>query len=367
MALPYVAVLTVMTLLVIPHLKKDYNIEGEQRRLIVSAEAVMVIFAYVIYIIFAVSKSFMPGTGSNDAYAYYLNFTRADCTLKHFMTEVTTFEPGYSFVVWIVRQVTVDYRFMLWFWHTLTFVFTACFYKKVYLKNNYSLVIFMGLTILITQFNTLRMSISISIALYSLISMYEKRWIKALIIIICAASMQISAVIMLPVLIVVFIAYNRNNYKKTIVMILIILGSIMTVVMFGLINRITLGTDKSVYVGHSSVAWGTDFAVIVFLVLSYAKFGPLKKIAGINEVFMMALPIELICIPLQLNMAIMYRMILYFIPIIYSLIPSIIQCYKDAGNNINYFIVKIISYGYLISRIYAFIIEEVVYLHKYVT
>ena len=60
MALPYVAVLTVMTLLVIPHLKKDYNIEGEQRRLIVSAEAVMVIFAYVIYIIFAVSKSFMP-------------------------------------------------------------------------------------------------------------------------------------------------------------------------------------------------------------------------------------------------------------------------------------------------------------------
>lgn len=368
MALPYVAVLTVMTLLVAPYLKKDYDIENRQHKLIASTKVLMVFLAYFIYIIFAVSKSVMPEKGASDAHAYYLNFTKADCSLKYFMTKVTTFEPGYSFAVWLVRQVTSDYKFMLWVWHTLTFILTVGFYKKVYLKNDYLLVIFAGFTLLMSQFNTLRMSISVSIALYSLISMYERQWIKSLIIIICASSVHITAVIMIPVLMVVFIVYNSNQYKKTLIVFLIIMGSILTIASLGLINIIVLGMgEKNIYVGHSSVAWGTVFAIIVFLILSYKKFDQLKRISGINEIFMMALPVALICIPLQLNISIMYRMFLYFLPVIYSLIPSIIKCYKDTEKKEIYFLTMIISYGYLFSRAYSFITEEVVYLHKYIT
>lgn len=135
MALPYVAVLTVMTFMVAPYLKKDYSIENKQRKLVVSTEAVMVFLAYLIYIAFAVSKSFMPGKCANDAYAYYVDFTRADCSLSLFLTQVSSFEPGYSIIVWIVRHMTSNYKVMLWVWHTFTFVLTICFYKKVYLKK----------------------------------------------------------------------------------------------------------------------------------------------------------------------------------------------------------------------------------------
>ena len=368
MALPYVAVLTVMTFLVAPYLKKDYSIENKQRKFVISTEAVLVFLAYLIYIVFAVSKSFMPGKGANDAYAYYLNFTRAGCSLKYFMTEVTTFEPGYSLIVWIVRQVTSEYRFMLWIWHTLSFILIVGFYKKVYLKTNYLFSVFVGLMSLMSQFNTLRMSISVSIALYSLISMYEKRWIKALIIILCAVSMHITALIMLPVLMVVFVTYNRNNYKKSLVVILIALGIILAVGMLGLINRIALGTAKSVYVGQSSIAWGTDLAIIVFSILCFAKFRQLKQLAGINEIFMVALPVGIICIPFQWNMSMMYRMLLYFLPVIFALIPSVVKCYNGVGESkIKSIAVVVISYGYLFSQIFSFITEGVVYLNKYIT
>lgn len=216
-----------------------------------------------------------------------------------------------------------------------------------------------------SQLNTLRMSISVSIALYSLISMHEKRWITALIIIICAASVQISAVILLPVLIVLFIAYNRNNYRKSLLFALIGLGIIFTIAMFGLINRIALGTDKSVYVGHSSVAWSTDLAIIIFSAICFANFKQLKNTSGLNEVLMMALPVGIICIPLQFNISVMYRMLLYFLPIIYSLIPSIIKSYSNNKNKLKYFAVIIIAYGYLFSRVYSFISEEIVFLNEY--
>lgn len=358
MPLPYVAVLSVMTFLVAPYLKKGYSVENKLRKLIVSHQTVLVFLAYVAYIVFAVSKSVMPGKGAYDAYGYYLNFTRADCTLKYFMTEVTTFEPGYSFAVWIVRQVTSDYRFMLWIWHTLTFILTVGFYKKVYLKNNYMLVIFVGLTLLISQFNTLRMSISIAIALYSLFAMYKNNWIKAVIIILCAASIHISALIMVPVFIVVFIVSNINNYKKSLVFTLIGLGIILTIAMFGIINRFALGTAKSVYVGQSSIAWGMDLAIIAFVVLGFAKMKQLKQLSRFNEILILALPVGLICIPLQLNISVMYRMLLFFGPIILALIPSIIRCYKESSTKMVYYMVSLLSYGYLISKIYSFVTEE---------
>ena len=226
-------------------------------------------------------------------------------------------------------------------------------------------MIFVGLITLMSQLNTLRMSISVSIALYSLISMHEKRWITALIIIICAASVQISAVILLPVLIVLFIAYNRNNYRKSLLFALIGLGIIFTIAMFGLINRIALGTDKSVNVGHSSVAWSTDLAIIIFSAICFANFKQLKNTSGLNEVLMMALPVGIICIPLQFNISVMYRMLLYFLPIIYSLIPSIIKSYSNNKNKLKYFAVIIIAYGYLFSRVYSFISEEIVFLNEY--
>ena len=178
--------------------------------------------------------------------------------------------------------------------------------------------------------------------------------------------MHVSAVIMVPVFMVAFIASNRNNYKKSLVVLLVVLGTVITIAMFGVINMIALRTSNFVYVGDSSVAWGADFAIIVFSILCFAKFNQLKQLAEINEIFMMALPVGIICIPLQWNMSIMYRMLLYFLPVIFALIPSIIKCYNDVDEGkIKSLAVVVISYGYLLLRLYSFCTEDVFTLNKY--
>ena len=367
MALPYISILVVMTVLITPYLKKDYYITDVNKHLniVLSKESILVFLAYVIYIIFAVLKSVEPGKGSNDAYAYYLNFMNANCSIKTFFSDITTFEPGYSFIIWVIRHLTSEYKWALWFWHTLTFVLIVNFYKRAYLKNNNFFVVFLALVLLISQFNTLRMSISVSIAMHSLIAMSKKNWIKAVLIILCAISIHVSAVIMIPVFLVVFITSNRKRYKRSLVITLIILGTILTIASFGIINNLTLGTDKAVYVGESSVAWGTDAAIIVFGILCFKKFNQLKQLSEINETIIIALPVAFICIPLQMNMSIMYRMLLFFIPMIYSLIPSIIKCYSDSKINLKSTVVILISYGYMFSKVYSFLTEEIEYLNDY--
>ena len=136
--------------------------------------------------------------------------------------------------------------------------------------------------------------------------------------------------------------------------------------MFGIINRIALGTEKSVYVGQSSIAWSMDFAIIVFSVLGFVKMKQLKQLSRFNEILIIALPVGIICIPLQFNISVMYRMLLFFHPIILALIPSIIKCYKENSTKMVSCMVSLLSYGYLIIQINSFCTEGVALLGEYV-
>lgn len=367
MVLPYIGVLLITTVLTIPYFKIS-GVQGEIRRKRggLRSENALLFLAYAIYILFAAFKDYKTtGFASNDAYAYYANFLQANASLRNFFV-ISSFEPGYTLITWIMRRFTENYAWTLFFWHTLTFCLNVYFYKHIYLKKNSVLAILAGFMILFTQFNTHRMAISISIAVCSFVAMDQKHWIKALFIILIAMSMQISAIIMIPVLFVAFTVNSLHRYRKTVIYALTVLGVVMCAALLGLAERILTATTKEIYLGQSAIAWGTYGAVILFFIFAIIRYRQLIQINSINRILIPALPICLVCIPLQFRIAVMYRLTLYFLPVMLALIPSLLACYKHEKQTLLKAAVYASCYIYLIMRIYDFCMDEVPLLGQYV-
>jgi hypothetical protein len=369
-ALPYIVVMFVMTLLIQPFVQKCpangtakiYSYGFQQ----ISGRYILVMIAYVIYIFFAVFKKIDIDLGATDAYYYMTYYANIPSSLKFYMTVITTFEPGYSLVTWIFRQCTEEYKVMLLFWHTLTFCLTIKFLRNVNLEKYSYLSVFLILLILISQFNTLRMSISITIALIALVYLYEEKWVRSLLVIFIAISMQIAAVIMIPVWIVYFLVTKRKKYPIRQIVVYTIAGIASTIVLLFPVMSMMASSAKNIYLGESSLAIGTYFAVGVIFILSVIKYKEMIALHGFNKVLIVMLPICFVCVPLQYKVAIMYRLTLYFLPVMMALIPSLCQCYYKQKNSVMGIGVIIVLHTYMLYRAYSFFTEEILSIGPYI-
>ena len=359
--LPYLVLLVIMTVLVIPKIRNKNSFFFRQRAM----NNVLCILAYIIYIVFVLTKKIDLGIGATDAYYYRDYFLSINTTLHDYLTNITTFEPGYSIISWFIRQYTSNYLVMLFVWHTLTFILLINFMEVAYAHKTNFFVILLILSLLLTQLNTLRMSISISLSLYSMTQMNKKHWWVALLIIIAAISIQVSAVIMVPVWLISYIFSKKESISKALLTFFIILGIICAAGSVRIIEWLVADTEKAVYLGQSSLSIGTYMAVIIILFLSYWKCREMIKINAFNRILMLALPVCLICIPLQYNISIMYRLTLYFIPIMLALIPSLQRCY--CKRNIDFLITNVCLCSYIFIRIYKFCVEDCFYICQYIS
>jgi hypothetical protein len=369
-ALPYIVILLTLALVIKPYVQKCPEI-GVKKMYAYGFQQLdyrymFVFVAYVVYILFAVFKKIDYNFGAKDAYYYMQYFADIPRSFILYMTQITTFELGYSAVTWLFRQFTADYRIMLWFWHTLTFCLTVKFLRKIDLKKYAFLPVFLILFTLVSQFNTLRMSVSIAIALMALPALNEEKWIKSFLIIIIAASMQISAAILIPVWIVVFIIKHRD-YPVRLIILFTLLGLAATVFLMGYVLAFMAGTAKGVYLGESSLAIGTYCAVLVIFVLCVIKYREMVRLNPLNQIFIIMLPICFLCVPLQLKAAIMYRLTLYFVPVMMALIPSLCQCYNTRKHSAVGAAVVCILYAYAFYRAYSFFTEEIISVGPYVS
>ena len=119
------------------------------------------------------------------------------------------------------------------------------------------------------------------------------------------------------------------------------------------------------YFGESSLALGTYLATIIIFILSLFKYNEMIEKAEINKHLIAILPVCIICAPLQFHISIMYRLTLYFIPIMVSLIPSLVSCYLKKKNSAIGVPICLVLYSYMLIRVYAFFSEEMVYIGPY--
>lgn len=368
---PYVLLLVFLTVCIVRYVSiSDTKVEIRQGgKLYITNFRFRYLFIYLIgyvgYIVFSLSKV-IGVSGASDAYYYKYYFEHYGQDLGLFMKE-STFEPLYSLISHIFRTFTDNYSYMLWFWYTLTFVLLIGFIKQLYMEKYSLLVILTMLTMLITQYNTLRMSISITIALTSLFLMKNDKWIKALIVIFLAMGIQVSAFIMIPVWIVNYVLTKVVGFKKEKLIFFVVVGEVLTIGSLSLVNRIIMHSSKAVYLGESSLAIGMYAITFVVFVLCLIKYDDIIAVNPINYYLINMMPVCFICIPLQYNISIFYRMVLFFVPIILGIIPSICASYRGRERKIsaNGLAVIIVTHFYVLSRIVSFCLEEVPYVGRY--
>lgn len=367
--LPYLLALLAISILVAPFISSYHRTacDYDGARIIdfssMSASILLVIVAYIVYIVFVVNKQISYWNGATDAFYYREAFYAADCSLWDYLFNVSTFEIGYSCITWILRQVTESYIVALIFWHSLTFLLFTRFLCHITPGGSSLLLIVVVYTLLFTQLNTERMSVSVSLALTALVSIGDKRWIRALLLILCAMSIQISAVIMLPVYVIELLMTREfSPFRMGAAIVILIMGSILVIPM---VELIVSGTDKAIYLGESSLAIGTYLAAAISsaLVLKNKRFEHFYN--GGASAVSLALPLCLMVIPMQMSISAMYRLTLYFIPMVFVVSIWLIRYAKYTGNRFLYAFACCFYVLYFLIQLNGFMTDQVSYFGIY--
>ena len=343
------------------------------------AASVFLFAAYIIYILFSVFKKVDPKTSAHDAYNYMKFFMDVDPSLSlgSFLKSDLEFEPGFSLLYWFSKRIYNDYHFLLWIVFTLVFILYVSYLRKIYTRSHSFLMICTVFLLLIGQFNTMRMTLSIGIGLHILPMLQKKKWIAACLTAVLAMSFHITAAILFPMILVVFcmervaptVSFGKfmqkiSAFKTEKHLTIIVLGMVMAVASIGILNRLLAGTSKDVYIGDSGkLAVGTYTIVLIIFVTSIWKFKKVAALSSLNLIMIEVLPICLCCIPLQYSVGMIYRMTLFFNPIILGIIPSLLKAYSR--KTMTQIMISAFLYFYMFVRIYSFFTEELGYVGEY--
>ena len=314
---------------------------------------------YIIYTFFTVFRVIDVGIGGIDAYVYKLYFLGAKTSWIEAI-EYQNYEVGYATIIWLFRLLTDDYRFVLFFLYTFMFIVLVVFVRYITFNMYTFLSIFLLLALIINSFNTLRVIIAVFIGMVVYIQLFKSKYLNSILLSIVAISIHISALILFPIISVHFIINKRKNisFKKLIFYVCSL--SIITVVLMWLAKPIIMNSNYHIYNNEGGIALQTYIMILILFLLSVLKYKQMVNINKFNKTLITILPIGLIILPLQMEYSILYRMVLYFLPIIYSLIPPLIRSLSITSiKKIHYFFIKLGLVLYLILKIIIFFTVEV--------
>lgn len=357
---PYIVLLIGMTLLSYPYFKtgKDIKVRTLDSWVITSSK-VLILVCYILYIVFCVFRKISYGFGGPDAHSYQdLFYQSAEFDLTTYLLDITTFEPGYSIISWFIAVVFDDYRVALFFWHTVAFVLMIRFMRRTIGGQRFLLLVIPAFyIILFEQLNTLRMIVGLTIVINSIFAMNQNKWLKALLVIIVACSVHMSSVVFLPVLMFEIIMHNKNSFSNLKLFLMVVLAIIVSSGSVGLVAGLLTSLSKEAYLDTSSVSYGIYIPAVILIVLILSNRRILEKQSEYAETLIIALPVVFICLPLQVNFTIAYRMANLFLPIMYSLsILLLSACVKWLSSS-SFAALFLIVNGYFVYRIMHFFLN----------
>lgn len=280
-----------------------------------------VLFAYFVYIFISTFRLINTDYTNGDAYSYKWIFDNANMSYRNFLV-FRREEFGYKTIVWIVRNFTDDYKVMLFIFHTFIYWCTVYFVKKMKPKKQvnvivYFLCIFLVVGNLFHAFNLLRSSIAVSCSYVLIISLQEQKIKKAWLFFILGMLFHNSMIIMsLPIVayMVVLHKYNRSNR-------MIIVGCIV-IVEFVCMTFLSnyMFAIYSIYNNSQGLAIGA-YVAILFLLYYFMKKG--NTLNDDERIANMILEFSLCCVPINFFYSIAYRMVLLFMPLVYSSIMKL--------------------------------------------
>jgi len=356
-AKPYMLVLVAIVSLITPFIKRTGNTlrngQGSLNSRNIDSSILLCVIAYLIYIVFCVGKRVDLGIGSMDAYAYRENFYSAACSYSRFILDISSFEWGYSTVVWVVRQITSNYAVLLTLWYTISFYYILKFLCYTEQGGLSVLRVVVAAMTLLSQMNTMRMSIAIALSLNVLIQIGKKRWVSALVFSFLAISVQISSVIILPIVFVEMTVASSQQRRARKILMIILVSVLLIYASIPLLEKYVASTDKRVYLGASSLALGSYSAAAITILGTYRHRIAMTHNGWLNTTLMIALPCIFLCVPLQLAISVMYRLTLYFSLITITLMIGL-AVNQAEGDRLSKMLWVALSVGYVAIQVYDF-------------
>lgn len=316
----------------------------------------MILIGYIIYILFAVGREIKYGVGGIDAYHYKNAFEFANSySLTEFIFAKKE-EISYKIIVWSIRQISNDFRWVLFICHTIVYFCYAYFFKHIRTRNN-GILCWIGTFLicgeLFTMFCTLRTGVAVAISAVIFIMIEKKAYKKGIFLLIIAISFHISTVILLIPLILCWIRqkYMIMDSKRFIP--LILAGAATEIALMPVLSTLISSSVYAVYDNSSGIAIGTYTVIGFTIILMVLKNRQMQEESFINDNLLM-LMCALLVAPVQSWYSIAYRMVLVFMPLLYKNLIELSDKYK-IGRETKLYNVMICGYSviYFVYRVYT--------------
>jgi transmembrane protein EpsG len=281
----------------------------------------------------------------NDYMAYLKDFLKLDpFSTIDFFNDKSKYEPGWTFLCHLFRPFDT----MGFFAMTAVLALLNCFVyyrfiKKYVPPNYYWLAVFLYLFnpgLMLIHSSAMRQSVAISLFLLSIDSLYKKNAVGYFLCIALAISFHASAVILLPVYLIVLCNWNINKIAA-----LFLLSAYIMFIFFGKILKPELNafiaghfTKYTIYKAQSGVEIGTGLGLLFYsllfvLILLYEQYQTKENAI----VFKIAI-ISYLLMPISLIVMILGRCAMYFQPATIVVMPILFANMKS----------RLISYSIMI-------------------
>lgn len=293
----------------------------------------------LLVVFFCVFRTIDVDSGGTDAYVYQTQFAQSTGSLFEQLTRFEGWEPLHAVSLWIVRCVTEEYRVYLVLYYILMALFLIKYAKMIKLDRKWLLATFALMLLFLNSFNTQRNTFAVFASLFVLDALLKKKHIRAAIYVLVITGFHFSALIWFVVIgASVFIRFFRGSMKRKLIgyMIVSSAASLAGLRLFPILAGdhrlafyINAGSSLSIPMLFTFL-----FVFIVFL-LYYRMI--VDKSDGDDTVMLSILYLSFApMFVLQMQYSILYRMMLYSIPVLYIVLAKYKEVFSKGGSRVSY-------------------------------
>lgn len=286
----------------------------------------------LIVVLFCAFREIEVDVGGTDAYAYMMQFKYSTGSLKEQLFNFRGWEPLHVISLWIVRRLTSEYRVYLSLYYIIMSLFLIKYAKMIRLNKRWFLATFGLMIVFISSFNTQRNTFAVFAGIFILDALLKGNYKRSIIYVILITGFHFSALIWFIIIgASMFIRFFKGSVKWKLFGYLIV-SSAASVVALRLFPSLVGGNRLGVYIDSGSSISIPMLIAFVFVLMVFLRYyqqiqymPKYKDIITLSTLYIAFAPMFIF----QMQYSIMYRMMLYSIPVLYILLSK----YKDYSAN----------------------------------
>lgn len=344
---------------VLPFLLFFYHLSAPRnKRLIVIPMILAIAFSILAISLRTIGLVDGINFGGLDAPAYKEIYGNSGVGFKESIN-LQFYEKGYSVLVWLFSRYVGGYEIFQVFIYS--YIFLVLYYYTLRLNRSYysflSLMLLMFLVV--NSFNTLRVVFAVFVSLPILFLLSDRRYYSSLILFLFSLSLHVSSVV---VFLFIFFHWLYSRFGFQVYSFFLISSISASVFLTLFFIPFLIGDGRLVaYAGQAGdISYGTIISVTVFLLLVSLRWNELHGLNRYNKAMVLFLCTFYIVVPVFYFYPIAYRLFLFYLPILYFLIPSVLVVYSPFKlRNIKFLPLWFAVIGYVFSRVYKFYSIEI--------